>query len=147
MKYFGILLIIALFLPGCAKKNDDALREKGKQEILQTEKDFEVMALQKGIPEAFAFYAADNGIVNNNDRLLKGKAEIKKHYTEWPYKDVVLKWAPDFVDVAASGELGYTYGKYNFSRKDTTGKVINSTGYFHTVWKKQADGSWRFVWD
>jgi ketosteroid isomerase-like protein len=60
---------------------------------------------------------------------------------------VSLKWTPDFIDVAASCDLGYTYGKYTFAVTDSTGKVNESRGYFHTVWKKQKDGNWRFVWD
>ena len=31
--------------------------------------------------------------------------------------------------------------------KDSTGKTNENRGAFHTVWKKQKDGSWRYVWD
>ncbi len=31
--------------------------------------------------------------------------------------------------------------------KDSIGNDIDNKGVFHTVWKRQADGEWRFVWD
>jgi ketosteroid isomerase-like protein len=52
-----------------------------------------------------------------------------------------------FVDVAASGDLAYTYGQYTISSKDENGKEITKSGVFHTVWKQQSDGSWKYVWD
>lgn len=58
-----------------------------------------------------------------------------------------LQWDADFVDVSKSGELAYTYGKYTFTAIDSTGKTIDDKGIFHTVWKKQKDGKWKFVWD
>ncbi|MBL7111012.1 MAG: DUF4440 domain-containing protein [Bacteroidales bacterium] len=61
--------------------------------------------------------------------------------------DASLVWEPEFVDVEESGDLGYTYGSFVFTAKDSTGNDIESKGVFHTVWKRQADGEWRFVWD
>jgi ketosteroid isomerase-like protein len=31
--------------------------------------------------------------------------------------------------------------------KDSTGKKMNTKVYNITVWKKQTDGSWKYVWD
>src|SRR5659263_352132 len=57
-----------------------------------------------------------------------------------------LSWTPDFIGVSDCGTLGYTYGKYVFSVQDTSGKSIEHTGIFQTVWKKQ-NKEWRYVWD
>ena len=59
----------------------------------------------------------------------------------------ILVWKPDYVDVSESGDLAYTYGKYTFTSRDSTGRKVVSKGIFHTVWKRQEDGSWKFVWD
>jgi ketosteroid isomerase-like protein len=60
-------------------------------------------------------------------------------------QNVELQWTPDFAD--APGDLGYTYGQFVFSEKDSTGKMNVTKKSFHTVWKKQKDGTWKFVWD
>jgi len=51
------------------------------------------------------------------------------------------------VDASETGDMGYTYGKYTWQSKDSSGKVDEAKGVFHTVWKKQKDGSWKYVWD
>jgi ketosteroid isomerase-like protein len=43
--------------------------------------------------------------------------------------------------------MAYTYGSYIFTTIDASGNKQESRGKFHTVWKKQADGSWKFVYD
>jgi len=58
-----------------------------------------------------------------------------------------LLWKPEFVELSKSGDLGYTYVEYVFLKKDSSGNTIESKGIFHTVWKKQSDGKWKFVWD
>lgn len=119
--------------------------EKWKQEIRETEQNFSKMAGEEGIYKAFTTFAAEDAVLMRNDILIEGLENIDKHYKNQRSKG--LKWSPDFVDVAASGELGYTYGRYTFSAIDSTGKVVENKGIFHTVWKRQADGTWKFVWD
>jgi len=122
-------------------------REKAKSEILETEKDFEKMVAARGMAYAFSYYAADHGVVNLNGHLLRGKEAIRNHYMKWEDEDVSLKWEPEYMDVASSGDMGYTFGRYTFTVTDYYGKVTRSEGIFHRVWKKQDDGTWRFVWD
>ena len=74
-----------------------------------------------------------------------GKQPIDKHLEKTTSKN--LSWSPDFIDVSSSGDLGYTYGKYVFTYSDSIGNLLEDTGIFHTVWKRQADGLWKFVCD
>ncbi len=121
--------------------------QKCKAEILQTEKDFEKMASEKGIKEAFLFYASDSVAMNRFNLIYKGKKQVNLYFDYVKMNDAQLKWTPTFVDVASSGDMGYTYGKYTYIHKDSIGKTVENKGVFHTVWKKQADGNWKFVWD
>ncbi len=104
------------------------------------------MAQSDGIAKAFVFYAADSAVLLRKDQLIIGKESIGRKYASFP-ENVKLEWAADFVDVAASGDLGYTYGKFTYTATDSLGKTTQSEGIFHTVWKRQLDGKWRFVWD
>ncbi len=121
--------------------------DKLKLEIIDVEKRFAEMASEKGVSEAFFYFAAEDGVIMRNNKIYKGKAEIKKYYDSSGLTDIKLKWRPDFVDISSSGDMAYTYGKFSFSAKDKTGKILKSDGIFHTVWKRQPDGKWRFVWD
>ena len=58
-----------------------------------------------------------------------------------------LTWTPVGADISASGDLGYTYGTYEFSSKDKDGKTVVDHGKYTSIWKKQGDGSWKVVLD
>jgi ketosteroid isomerase-like protein len=141
------LISIFLLLTACTTTSNKLQVESAKQEIVQTEKAFEALAKEKGLSEAFSFYADSAATINRGNNLVHGKDSIRLVYLSPKYNGVTLEWKPDFVDVSASADFGYTYGEYTFTAKDSTGKAVSSHGYFHTVWKKQAKGNWRYVWD
>jgi ketosteroid isomerase-like protein len=143
-----LFLLLIFLLSGCETKSKQVEQMNlARREIYNTEKAFEKMVAEKGLAEAFSYYVADSGIVSRRDSLLQGRDAIHKFYEGRSDPTVSLKWTPDFIDVSSSCDLGYTYGKYTYSVTDSAGKVTESRGYFHTVWKKQPDGNWRFVWD
>lgn len=142
---FTILGLI-LILSSCSLEKKDI--EAWKKEIADTEQAFATMAKKDGIPKAFITFAADDAVLLRNNELIKGKEAIKVSYEiRFPSANASLTWAPDFVDVSSSGDLGYTYGKYVYTSTDSLGNSTSSEGIFHTVWKRQSDGAWKFVWD
>ena len=58
-----------------------------------------------------------------------------------------LEWSPQVADVARSGDLGYTWGNSVVRRPGEDGKSIVRHGKYLPIWKRQSDGSWRFVMD
>lgn len=137
-----------VFLSTCQRSDAGVnLQERAKQEIRQAEAEFSALAAREGIPAAFLAYAAEDAVLLRSEQLITGKGEMKTYFAASTLKEVKLQWTPDFVDVSTSGDLGYTYGKYQFSAVESTGQPLSATGYFHTIWKKQPDGTWKFVWD
>jgi ketosteroid isomerase-like protein len=130
---------------GCNSRQDSL--EKWKAEIVETENEFAAMAGQEGITEAFLAFAADDAVLMRNNALVIGKEAMKESLEASSRADVSLSWKPDFVDVSSSGDLGYTYGKFIYTLTDSLGNKKVQEGIFHTVWKRQEDGSWKFVWD
>jgi len=144
MKKVPFLLISIMLLASCKQT---VTIDTARNEIFQTEKAFEKMASEKGLAEAFYYFADENAaIIRGNDSLIIGKENIRHYYDKNANPNAKLSWTPDFIDVSVCGTLGYTYGKYVFSIQDTSGKSIENTGIFHTVWKKQ-NKDWRYVWD
>jgi ketosteroid isomerase-like protein len=144
MKLFYLFFAGILFF-SCSHQIN---KEKLKQEVFNTEKSFEKMCAEKGIAEGFYYFAADNAVIKRqNDTLIIGKENIKKYYDKDFYKNASVKWTPDFIDVSNDGSMAYTYGKYVWTAKDENGKPSEFKGVFHTVWKKQNDNTWKYVWD
>ena len=144
MRKYSILIVVVLLVACQPAPKDNVTLVK---EIEAAEAAFNDLAAEKGVKEAFLTYVAEDGVINRNGRIIKGKTDIEAYFDASTLLDVSLQWKPEFVDVSASGDMAYTYGPYTFSAKDTTGQAIESQGLFHTVWKRQADGSWKFVYD
>lgn len=106
------------------------------------------MAAEKGIAYAFWFYADSAAVIKRgNDSLIHGKEGIRNFYSAPYFATARVKWSPDRVEVSGSGDMGSSYGRYEWVSTDSLGAKHTSTGVFHTVWKKQADGSWKYIWD
>lgn len=58
-----------------------------------------------------------------------------------------LEWDPVRADIAASGDLGYTIGRWQSRRLGPDGQEVRQTGSYVTVWRRQADGSWKVAVD
>jgi ketosteroid isomerase-like protein len=142
----GFIILVA-FMNSCQTPSNKASHENLKAEIFAVEKEFCEMARSDGVEKAFVHFAADSAVILRRNQLVKGKEAIRRQYGSFPRKGVILEWTPDFADVSASGDLGYTYGKYTLTSTDSIGHTSLSEGTFHTVWKRQPDGKWRFVWD
>jgi ketosteroid isomerase-like protein len=140
-------IFAALFLAAIAACESPDHRRSAAAEIEAAELAFAKMAKEQGVPAAFLAYAADSAVLMRNDALIEGKDAMQAYFAKSTLDSVQLAWAPDKVVASRSGDLGYTYGKYQFSAKGSTGQVIRAEGIFHTVWQKQADGTWKFVWD
>lgn len=116
--------------------------------LVATEQAFSQAAADKDTREAFVQFIAEDGILFR-PRAVNGKRWMQDHLvppTQTSEKRALLAWQPIFADVAEAGDLGYTTGPWEF--KDDI-KDVRPSGYgdFVTLWKKQADGSWKFVVD
>lgn len=142
-KTFSILYSILFF--GCNLKLDTATLKK---EVEETEKAFNNYASSKSIAEAFYEFAAEDAVIKReNDTIIKGKEAIKNYYSNPKYSKATVNWKPDFTDVTEDGTMAYTYGKYVWTTIDSIGNKKEFKGVFHTVWRKQKDGRWKYVWD
>ncbi|TJY37066.1 YybH family protein [Pontimicrobium aquaticum] len=145
MKQIIYAFVGTLLLVSCTSSTSEKAIEQWKQEIIDTEAAFAKMAKEQGMNKAFVAYAADNAVLMRGNQLIKGKEAITKFME--PQVSKGLAWKPDYVEVSASGDFGYTYGYYTFTYQDSIGNDVESKGVFHSVWKRQDDGSWKFVWD
>ena len=148
-KTLQLMLLLSVLIYSCNTNMKQDSIEKWKNEIIETEQEFAEMALNEGIPKAFLTYAAKDVVLLRNNSLIIGIDSLRESYKNEKSElgKVSLTWKPDFVDVALSGDLGYTYGKYVYTTTDSIGGKNVVEGVFHTVWKRQPDGKWKFVWD
>ena len=113
--------------------------------MVATERAFAKLSEEQGTREAFMAFIADDGILFR-PTAVKGKQWMKDHPVPSSDKRPLLSWYPAVAGMARAGDLGYTTGPWEF-RNDIHDARPVAWGHFLTIWKKQADGSWRFAID
>ncbi|HZP22290.1 MAG TPA: DUF4440 domain-containing protein [Terriglobales bacterium] len=122
--------------------------QKAAAEIRKADRAWMAAYASKDADKAAAFVAPDGAIFAPNAPAAQGDAAFRNMAAEmFKLPDVKLSWTPTLVEAAKSGDLGFSSGTYEFSFKDPSGKTIDDKGKYVTVWKKQADGSWKVVRD
>ena len=133
-----IWLFALLLLQACATTK---FNTASPDVLMQADQDFSNLSKAKGVKTAFLQYIDDSAVLLLPDHYpVTGRAA--KEYYEKQEGAPELTWAPQSAVIAASGELGYTYGLWTLTAKDTT-----LQGTYVTIWKKGKDGAWKFVLD
>jgi ketosteroid isomerase-like protein len=132
-----ILIILAGGLSACVKPEPE--------DLIKLDKEFSELSREKGMKYAFLEYAADSAVLfQRNVMPVVGRKAISTSFESFSDSGFTLTWEPMHADMSKSGDLGYTYGLYmSFIKADSS---VNR-GKYVTIWKKQQDGSWKFVLD
>jgi ketosteroid isomerase-like protein len=149
------ILLVLLFQPLLAeeqipvKERLASMKSDPSTVLLEVDRAFNRRAQEVGVPAAFVEFAAEDAVMYRNgmDPII-GKEAIAKLLA--PEGASILIWKPQTADIAESGDLGYTRGSFTL----TTAPSADGTpgqgpfeGYYVSIWKKQPDGSWKWVFD
>lgn len=140
MRKLALTLMLTLFVV-CSLTAEP---KKDSELLFKLEADFAKAVAEHG-HAAFVSYFAEDGVELDDGSGFTSRDEIAKQ-PAWP-EGTSLSWTPVRGDMAASGDLGYTYGTYIFKSKDKDGQIVSHYGKYMSVWKKQKDGSWKVVAD
>lgn len=130
----SVALATALFgsaTPAIADDFDD---------MVAAERAFAADASARSTRDAFVAALAEDSVV-----FAPGPTQGQHSWQARPANTNKLEWAPEFGEVAASGELGYTAGPWRFTPAGAEKPA--AFGHFFTIWKKQADGKWKVLVD
>ena len=117
------------------------------EDIRAADDDFARAATTLGTGRAFGQYAADNAqIFSTPGEFITGPEAISQSFGPVT-DDSKLVWHPVTGEVARSGDLGFTVGYAVFTGKRADGQPTVRYSKYLTVWKRQRDGSWRYVVD
>lgn len=111
--------------------------------VVEAEHAFAQHSIDQGMKPAFLAYAAPDGVIVNRRGLVNA---IETWSQRNPAPEGLLTWWPTYADVSRAGDMGWTTGPYEFRAKPTD-ETAADTGHFFTVWRKQPDGSWKWVLD
>jgi uncharacterized protein (TIGR02246 family) len=154
MKRFATLCsatVIALSLAACNPAPPPApdTHDADVKAITDTEVQANQAWASKDADKIMAFYADDAILMTPGAEMVRGKDALRDAMKQMLADPAVsLTFQSSKVDVAKSGDLGYTAGTYKLTVTDpATHKPITDHGNYVTTFRKQADGSWKAVAD
>jgi ketosteroid isomerase-like protein len=103
-------------------------------------------------------FAKKSVMVGQNKAFAESFAEVSALFTDkwitngqqfWKERKdraTVLKWEPEFMDIAVSGDFGISMGPWEAQEFRPNTKPLGY-GYFFTIWKKNSSGVWKVILD
>jgi ketosteroid isomerase-like protein len=137
-----VLVCVAVAIAGCGTDPSSA-----GEEIRLADIEFDRSVADRDL-EKFADLV-DADAVFYGTRVLHGRDEVVESWSSLFAEDAIatLRWRPIAVEVARSGDLGYTRGEFEQTVRDEDGGVQISRGSYVSIWRKGQDGRWRAVLD
>jgi ketosteroid isomerase-like protein len=140
---FILPAISFFFLPLISCKQKDTLSKKRPtEEIIKADEAFSDLSKKEGMKRAFIEYIDNEGILLRPGHSPIIGANAIDFLSQVNDSSYTLTWSPAGAGIAASEDMGYSYGIYKLELKDT---VLRGT--YVSVWKKQKDGKWKFILD
>ena len=137
--FFSVLIFSIFFMISC-KARPKPVVEIAVDSIIDADIAFSDMSKEKGMKNAFIEYIDNEGLLLRPDHLPVKGADAIDFLSQVDDSAYTLHWVPEGAQIAASGDLGFTYGIYTLQAQDTVFK-----GTYINIWKKQTDGKWKFV--
>lgn len=113
--------------------------EELKEQVRKTEAAFAKTMADRD-HAAFASFLSEEAVFFGRG-VTRGKAAVAAAWKPfYEGKDAPFSWEPENVEVLDSGRLGLSSGPV----RDPSGRRV---GTFNSVWRREADGSWKVVFD
>lgn len=138
-----VIGVVATFGAGCTAGE----RGASVDELMSADSAFAHATAERGA-DGWVSYFAEDGIMVVPGRQLVGRDEIRGVMTDvFSDPGYSLLWSPTGGEVAGSGDLGYTIGRYLSRRTGGDGADRVNRGTYVTVWRLGASGDWKVAVD
>ena len=115
-----------------------------KAAMMDADRSFSKLSQQQGMRTAYMQYLDSTGVLLRPNTMPLIGADAIDYISMGNDSAFTMTWEPKGAHLAEAGDLGYTYGIYSIqpTNMDTT-----LYGTYVSIWKRQPDGSWKFVLD
>lgn len=143
-----LLVLAALLMIWSCSPSFDVDPQAARVEIMEADRAFAESTADQGLDGWVETFAEDGAMFPAGGPVVRGKDAIRALMAPAFEDDgFSLLWEPTEADVSASGDLGYTTGRFERTVTDPDGAPATTIGKYITIWKKQPDGTWKVVAD
>jgi ketosteroid isomerase-like protein len=129
------LVAVTVLASGLRAQTRDSLA----QQVRESERAFAATLAARDL-QAFGTFVSDEALFYGR-AVLRGREAVVAGWARFFQGAAApFSWEPGTVDVLDSGTLALSSGPV----RDPSGKVV---GTFNSIWRREADGRWRVVFD
>lgn len=139
MRHPFVIAMAAALVSVAATGISVAAPDSDAEPVIAAERAFAARGSEVPPRQAFLDFAAPDGVMVDSER---GAENALAAVMAWPVRDNTgyIKWWPLYAGISRDGTVGFTTGAATY------GVDKGFTNYF-SVWKKQPDGSWKWLID
>lgn len=143
------LIVVAVLLTiSCAGSPTPADLDAEAAELMRISREWSDIAGSGDLEATLAYWAADAVMMVPGQPPLRGKQAIRGYVeASASIPGFTVKWEPLEAQVSSSGDMAYLIERNLVSFQDSTGARVSESSKVVTIWRKQADGSWKNVID
>jgi uncharacterized protein (TIGR02246 family) len=122
-------------------------KSSDEQALRDLDAKWSAAAAAKDVDKTVSYYADDAIVLPANATIATTRDAIRKVWMDlFSSPGAAVSWKTTKVEVAHSGDMGYTSGTYQLTMNDATGKPTADHGKYIVVWEKKA-GTWKAAAD
>jgi ketosteroid isomerase-like protein len=141
-----VLMLAFTFLMGCNEHKIDTNAEG--EALMQVSREWSKLAGTDSIDKMLSYWADDAVVMSPGQPPIKGKKAIREMIESTSkIPGFKISWEPLSVVVSKSGDLAYMIEQNQITVNDSLGNPLTEFNKSVTIWRKEADGSWKNIVD
>ncbi|MGQ0714629.1 MAG: YybH family protein [Gemmatimonadaceae bacterium] len=119
-----------------------------REAVMQADRDFADAFRSRRVEGWVSWFDTAGVQVEPRGTMPRGHDAIRAHMTATSGDTaMVLAWRPTEAHVSNDGSMAYTIGDYDYYVRGRDSARTASSGQYLTVWRRQADSSWKVMAD
>ncbi len=147
IKTAPLAALLAITLTACTTPQEQPASDAAAEvlnayfvdEIVAAERTFAADGYASGVKLSFLKWSAPDAVMLSPGPVNAHQTLARAPDQPADYAGPRLIWWPLYAGAAISGDLGFTTGPYAYDD--------DRRGYYFTVWRREADGGWKWVFD
>lgn len=142
------LAVCFLVAAGCSPRSEPIDTAAEASQLMQISREWSELVGTGDIDAAIEYWAEDAVMMVPGLPPLRGRAAIREYIEAGAaMPGFSVRWEPLEAHVSEAGDMAYLIERNQFTMQDSTGATVTESNKTVTVWRREADGTWKNVID
>ena len=150
MRPFLVLILAACSTSSSSDvpRSDSVNVAQLRESVMQADRDFNSEFAKRRVEGWVSWFDTAGVQVAPSGDTPRGHEQIRAHMTKnFGDSARILDWRPVMAEVSNDGSMAHTVGTWDFYVRGKDSAASAGSGHYLTVWRRQADGSWKVLAD